>query len=1053
MLNSILKWSIARRWFVVVGAIIVALWGLFVIREMPLDVIPSFAPPQVQVQTEAPGFAPDEVESLITLPMESALNGTPGLEAIRSSSAVGLSVVNLIFAENTDIYQARQLVTERLQQVQSELPEGISPPEMTPTTSPIGDILKYALTAETTPLMEVTRLADWQIKNRLLGISGVSQVVVFGGEERQYQILVDPAKLQQFNVSLEQVTEATSGSNVNAPGGFLISPDRELIVRQQGRATSIADLERAVIAERGGTPVRLRDVAEVKIGKAVKRGDGALGGKPAVILMIRKQPTGDTVEITETVEAVMQEIEQTLPEDVKLTRTFRQADFIEASVKNVQVALRDGIIIVGVILILFLMNWRTIIITLSAMPLALILGLMFLKYQGGGINTMTLGGLVVAIGSVVDDAIVDMENSYRRLRENQRAGNPIAPLRVVFNSSVQVRVSVLFSTVIIAVIFAPVFALSGVEGKIFTPMAVTYLLAIGASTLVAVTLTPALCALLLANSKLPDDETWIARQFKRVYRPLLGWSISKPKIVLMSAVAGLVASVIIVSGLGKVFLPEFQEQSQVVAMNLYPGVSLDTTRRAAFALSEELKDNPDFETIQLRAGRATGDIEVNGVDFAEIDIQVTEEAANNLQESMEKLRTSFDKIPGIVPSVGGFIAHRIDEVISGVRSGIAVKIYGPELEELRSLGQQIQSVMGAVPGVVDLQLEPQVPIKQLQIKVDREAASRYGLSVGAVGQTIETALNGRVVSQVLEQQQLFDLVVWLQPEARRNLENVRNLFINTPNYGQIPLSQVAKIDYGTGPNTINRENVSRRLIVSANVSGRDLGSVIQDIRTQVQQEVEFPGGYFIEYGGQFEAQERATQRLLLFGTLALLAIAVLMYFAVKSIASTIAIMINLPLALVGGIISIALTGGDLSIASLVGFITLFGVAARNGLLLVETYNNKFAEGMRLKETIIEGSQERLNAILMTALTSALGMAPLVVGTGPGKEMLQPLAVVVLGGLFTSTALTLLVLPSLYSLFGKFLIPKSTKTNSSSPKTSQLILSEENGVAQTVNNRG
>ncbi|MGB7441531.1 MAG: efflux RND transporter permease subunit [Coleofasciculaceae cyanobacterium] len=1040
MLNSILKWSIARRWFVVIGAILIALWGVFVIRQMPLDVIPNFAPPQVQVQTEAPGLAPDEVESLITLPIESVLNGTPGLQSIRSASAVGLSVVDIVFEENTDIYQARQLITERLQQVQSKLPEGIGSPEMTPTTSPIGDILKYALTSETTPLMEVTRLANWQIRNRLLGISGVSQVVVFGGEERQYQILVDPAKLQQFNVSLEEVTEATSGSNVNAPGGFLISPDQELIVRQQGRVTSIADIERSVIAERGGTPVRLKDVAEIKIGKAVKRGDGALGGKPAVVLMIKKQPAGDTVEITEAVEAAMQEIEKTLPEDVKLTRTFRQADFIEASVKNVQVALRDGIIIVGVILILFLMNWRTIIITLSAMPLALILGLMFLKFQGGGINTMTLGGLVVAIGSVVDDAIVDMENSYRRLRENQRAGNPIAPLQVVFNSSVQVRVSVLFSTVIIAVIFAPVFALSGVEGKIFTPMAITYLLAIGASTLVAVTLTPALCALLLAHSKLPDDETWIAHFFKGVYRPILGWSIGKPKIVLLTSVAGLVASIIIVSGLGKVFLPEFQEQSQVVAVNLYPGVSLDTTRRAAFALSEELKDNPDFETIQLRAGRATGDIEVNGVDFAELDIQVTEEAAKNLDESMGNLRASFDKIPGIVPSVGGFIAHRIDEVLSGVRSGIAVKIYGPELEELRSLGQQIQSVMNAVPGVVDLQLEPQVPIKQIQIKVDREAASRYGLSVGAVGETIETALNGRVVSQVLEQQQLFDLVVWLQPEARRDLENVRNLFINTPNYGQIPLSQVAEIDYGTGPNTIKRENVSRRLIVSANVSDRDLGSVIQDIRSQVQQEVELPGGYFIEYGGQFEAQERATKRLLIFGVLALVAISVMMYFAVKSIASTIAIMINLPLALVGGIISIALTGGDLSIASLVGFITLFGVAARNGLLLVETYNIRLTEGMSLSKTIVEGSQERLNAILMTALTSALGMAPLAIGTGPGKEMLQPLAVVVLGGLFTSTALTLLVLPALYSQFGKFLIPKPTKTSSSLTETPQLITS-------------
>jgi Cu/Ag efflux pump CusA len=547
---------------------------------------------------------------------------------------------------------------------------------------------------------------------------------------------------------------------------------------------------------------------------------------------------------------------------------------------------------------------------------------------------------------------------------------------------------------------------------------------------------------LLANSNLPPDETWIARFFERFYRPILGLAIKNPKITLMSAFAALVASIIIVTGLGKVFLPEFQEQSQVVAMSLYPGVSLDTTRRAAVALSEELKDNPDFETIQLRAGRASGDIEVNGVNFAELDIQVKEEATKKLDETLETLRAAFEKIPGVVPSVGGFIAHRIDETLSGVRSGIAVKIYGPELEQLRSLGTQVQSVMSGVTGVTDLQLEPQVPIKQLQIEVDREAASRYGLSVGAIGETIETALNGREVSQVLEQQQLFPLVVWLQPEARRDIENIKNLFINTANFGQIPLSQVAKIDYGTGPNTINREDVSRRLIVSANTSGRDLGSVIQDIRSRVQKEVTLPTGYFIEYGGQFEAQERATQSLLLFSAIAFVAIAVMMYFAVKSVASTLAIMINLPLALVGGVISIALTGGVLSIASLVGFITLFGVAARNGLLLVENYNAKIAAGIPLKETIVEGSLERLNAILMTALTSALGMAPLAIGSGPGKEMLQPLALVVLGGLFTSTALTLLVLPALYSQFGRFFVSKKTKTNFSTPELEGIAIVKE-----------
>jgi len=1022
-MNSLLRLSIAQRWLVVIASILIMVWGIFVVMRMPLDVIPSFAPPQVQVQTEAPGLAPEEVESLVTLPIETAINGTPGVNSVRSASAVGLSVVNVVFDWSTDIYRARQLVTERVQQVQGKLPSGVNQPELTPISSPLGDVIRYAFTAETTDMMELKRIVNWQVRNRLLAIPGVSQVVFFGGDDRQYQVLVDPAKLQAFDVTLEQVEQAAGQSNANAPGGFVINPDQEILARGVGRITSVEDLQKSVIAQREGVPVRLGDVAEIKLGAELKRGDGMLSGKPAVIMTVRKQPLADTVKVTRDIEAAMEELKAGFPKDVQTKVTFLQAEFIEASVKNVEEALRDGAIIVAVIMILFLMNWRTVVISLSAMPLSLLMGLMLLNATGQGLNTMTLGGLVVAIGSVVDDAIVDMENIYRRLRENQLEGNPVPPLQVVFSASLEVRTSVLFSTIIIAVVFAPVFALSGVEGRIFTPMGITYLLSIFASTLVAVTLTPALCALLLVNTRLPDTETRVARFCKRIYRPLLEFALTNPKKVVMASFAAFLASLIVLGGLGRTFLPEFQERSLVVAMNLFPGISLQTTNRVGAAISNSLKDDPRFEIVAMRAGRASGDIETGGVNFAEFDIELSKEAAKNIEQSGEVIRENASRFPGVVLAVGGFISHRIDEVLSGVRSSIAVKIFGPDLEQLRSLGQQVQTAMSGVNGVVDLQLEPQVPIRQLQIKIDRDAASRYGLTVGNISGTIETALNGKAVSQILDQQQVFDLFVWLTPEARQDLDTVRNLLIDTPGNGKIPLVQVANVGYGTGPNTINRDNVSRRILVAANTSGRDIGSIIKDIRSRIQQDVKLPPGYFIEYGGQFEAEARATETLILFGSVAFIAIAVLMYFAVKTIGSTIMILINLPLALVGGVFSIALSGGVLSIAALVGFITLFGVAARNGLLLVDNYNQKLATGMPLKDVLVEGSQERLDAILMTALTSALGMLPLAIGGGAGKEMLQPLAVVVIGGLFTSTGLTLVVLPALYAWFGRFVIPK------------------------------
>lgn len=1037
MLNAILKWSIVQRWLVVIGAIIVTVLGSYNLTRMPLDVFPDFAPPQVEIQTEAPGLAPEEVESLISLPIESAVNGTPGVETVRSSSAVGISVVKVIFKWGTDVYQARQLVTERLQQARSKLPAGVETPQISPITSPIGTILMYAFSVEgegqpsgesatKTSLMEVRRFVDRDVTNRLLAVPGISQVIAYGGDVRQYQVLVDPTKLAAFNVSLQEVTEAAEQANVNAAGGFLITPDQEEIIRGVGRIESIEQLAQSVVTARDGKPVLLQNVASVQIGAALQRGDGSANGQRAVVVVINKQPLADTPTVTRAVERAMEEVKAGLPKDVRVLETFRQESFIESAIENVRDSLRDGIIIVSVILLLFLMNWRTAVITLSAIPLSILIGMLILSWFGQGINTMTLGGLAVAIGSVVDDSIVDMENAYRGLRKNQVSEHPKHPFQIVYDTSVEVRVSVIFSTVIIAVVFAPIFTLTGVEGRIFAPMGVAYLVSILASTLVAMTLSPALCAILLANRRLPSDETWVTAGSQRLYRPLLAAAIARPKLILLVASAALVASLVILPTLGREFLPEFQERSLVNAMLLYPGSSLEATNQSGLAMQDALKNDTRFQTVQLRAGRAPGDADAGGVNLGHLDVELSDAGIQDRKGSIEKLRQEFNKLPGVAPNIGGFISHRMDEVLSGVRSAIAVKIFGPDLAELRAIGQEAEAAMRNIPGLVDLQLEPQVPIRQIQIQFDRANAARYGLTVGQIAKIIETALNGQVVSQVLQNQQLFDLLVWLQPEARTNLDTIRNLLVDTPTGQKIPLAQVAQIEYGTGPNTINRENVSRLIVVSANVSGRDLRSAINEIESSIRQNVTLPSGYFIQYGGQFESEERATQSLLLYSGLALIVIAVLMYFAVKSVPAMLMIMVNLPLALVGGIFSIALGGGVISVASLVGFITLFGVATRNGLLLVDNYNTKFARGMPLQQVITDGSMERLVAILMTALTSALGMVPLVIGSGAGKEILQPLAVVVLGGLFTSTALTLLVLPALYAQFGKFLVPKKSE---------------------------
>jgi cation efflux system protein involved in nickel and cobalt tolerance len=1005
------------------SAIVITIAIFRTIIQMPLDVFPAFAPPQVEIQTEAPGLAPEEVESLVTLPIESAINGAPGISAVRSASAASISSVRVVFNWGTDIYQARQLVTERLQSARSKLPQGIEVPQLAPISSPIGTVLTYAFTATNTSLMDVRRIVDWQVTNRLLAVPGVTQIIVFGGDVRQYQVLVDPAKLIAFNVSLENVSAAVAAANVSAPGGYLITPDREQLIRGIGRIEDIEDLRQSVIVARNGTPIKITDVAEVTIGAGVKRGDASVNGQKAVVIIVNKQPQADTPTVTKAVEAAIKELQVGLPTDVKITPTFRQETYIDSSIENIREALVEGSIIVALILIPFLMNWRNLAVCLTALPLSLLIGILALNWMGQGLNTMTLGGLAVAIGSAVDDAIVDAENVYRCLRENKHSPHPRPVLDVVFDGCQEVRDSVFGATVITVVVFAPIFALTGVEGSIFVPMGLGYLSAVLASSVVALTVTPALCAILLPHGSLPDREPWVARFFKGIYHWCLVFALRRSKIVIGFAVASLVMAMVLVPSFGRIFLPEFQEQSLVNTLLLYPGSSLAATNSAASVVESKLKGNPNIQSVQMRSGRAAGDADAAGVNLTHLDVELTEKGMEDRPATIAMLRKAFDGIPGAAPNVGGFISHRMDEVLSGVRSAIAVKIFGPDLAQLRSIGQQVNTVMQSVPGIVDLQLEPQIPVEQVQIKFDRAAASRYGLTMKHLAEVVETALNGRVVSQVLEQQQTFDLVVWMGASARQNLDNIRNLSIDTPNGSKIPLSQVATIGTGTGPNTINRENVSRLIVVAANAQGRDLRSVVNDIQAQVQQQVKIPAGYYLQYAGQFEAEERASQNILLFSAISAVVITVITYFSVGSIASTVMIIINLPLALVGGVVAVALTGSTISIASLVGFVTLFGVATRNGLLLVDNYNTKFAAGMPVQDILIQGSMERLNAILMTAFTSALGLAPLVFQGGSGKEILQPLSIVVLGGLFTSTALTLLILPALYARFGKYLFPK------------------------------
>ena len=846
LLNAILRASIARRWLVVVGSLLISVWGVLNLVQMPLDVFPPFAPPQVEIQTAAPGLAPEQVERQISAPIEAAVNGLPGVEVVRSASKPGLSMVQVVFRDAAQLQNARQLVSERLQQLRTQLPASADSPDISPPLSPLGTVLQYAFTlpdsASADEQLRLRSLVQTTYKNALLAIPGVAQVTIYGGDLPQTQVQLNLAALQQRNLALADVVQATRDSLFNGRGGVQVAGGQERLILPPSFSTASADLERAPVRSATGEISSLGEVAEIRSGSALRRGEATFNAKPAVVLMINKQPDVDTPRLTRAVEQRVEQLNASLPEGVQVHQTFRQAQFIDIAIRNVSESLLLGVVIVAAVLVLFLMNWRTAVITLSAIPLSLLVGLLLMRWLGLQLNTMTLGGLVVAIGSVVDDAIVDMENCYRGLRSNRQLPLPLDPLEVVFRTSVEVRQPVLFSTLIIVVVFAPIFTLTGVEGRIFMPMGIAYVLSIVASTLVALTLSPALCALLLSRAPLPAESSWIERTAARLYTPILNLALATPRRVLALALATVVAAVLIFPGLGRVFLPEFREQSLVNSMVLYPGVSLEMTSRAGTVLSGRLQSSDDVDWIQVRSGRAPGDADGAGVNIAHVDLELSDQAMADRSAAITRIREAFLALPGVAPNIGGFISHRMDEVLSGVRSAIAIKISGPDLNELRRLGEQVRDVVADVPGVVDLQLEPLLPVPQIQLTLNRDRALQDGVSFASLAEAIDVGLHGARISPAEAASGRDPLVVTLPPAQRSDLVALRSLPIRTASGELKPLGDFVLVSTTRGPNEINREDVARRIVVSANVSGRPLGPVVNDIRSQVAKDVLLPVG-------------------------------------------------------------------------------------------------------------------------------------------------------------------------------------------------------------------
>lgn len=1034
-MNRLIRWSIDNRLLVVAASVLLLVIGIRTVRDMPVDVFPDLTAPTVTVLTEAHGLAPEEVESLVTFPIETSVNGATGVRRVRSASGVGISIVWIEFDWGTDIFTARQVVGEKLQLVAPQLPPDIPPPTLAPISSVMGEILFLSvgwekearareLSGTQAQMMEARGIADWVVRKRLLSVPGVSQVVPIGGGVKQYQVLLRPEAMQALGVAFEEVAAALRTTNQNASGGFFVERGQEYLLRAVGRAQDVSDLANTVVTLRNGVPITVAQVADVRVGPKIKRGEGSANGEPAVILAILKQPDANTLALTQRLDAVLDEIQPTLPKGMVIGRDiFRQSDFISVAVRNVSVALRDGAILVAIILLVFLVNVRATVISLTAIPLALVASVLVLKAFGVSLNTMSIGGLTIAIGALVDDAIIDVENVFRRLREN--AHLPEAerrpPLEVIYRASIEVRKSIFFATLIIILVFVPLFFLSGLEGRMLAPLGLAYIAALAASLLVALTVTPALCAYLLPRARsLGADEGAVMRWIKARYAPSLTWALGRPKAVLAGAGLALVAALAVTPFLGRSFLPEFNEGTLTISLVTLPGTSLEESDKLGRRVEQVLLSFPEVASTARRTGRAELDEHAQDVSAAELDVRLDLSRGKRGKERLlEDLRKALAQVPGAVITIGQPLSHRIDHMLSGTRANIALKVYGDDLETLRGLADRVKDVAESVPGAVDVAVEQQVDIPELEIQVDRDAIARYGLTTGEVTEAVERSFAGQTVGSILEGQRAIDVVVRLDDAMRADLDAIGSTPIDTPLGHPIPLKMLATLSREAGPNAITREGVQRKMVVQANVAGRDLSGVVEDLRERITAEVKLPEGYHVDYGGQFESAEEASRTIAVLSVGVIAGIFLLLIVAFGSVRNAALTLINLPLALIGGVAAVSLTSGVVSVAALVGFITLFGIATRNGILMVSHFEYLLDEGKSLADAVFQGSMERLAPILMTALSAGLALVPLVIaGSEAGNEIQAPMGVVILGGLLSSTFLNMLVVPVLFRMLGR-----------------------------------
>ncbi len=1023
MLNKIISYSLHNRLLVLVCAMLLLVGGVYTAYHTDVDVFPDLNAPTVVIMTEAHGMAPEEVERLVTFPVETAVNGAMNVRRVRSSSTTGFSVVWVEFDWGTDIYKARQIVSEKLAIVGEELPQNIGKPTLGPQSSILGEILIIGMTSDTTSLLDMRTMADWTIRPRLLSTGGVAQVAVLGGDIKEYQILLDPARMKHYGIGLDQVLSVCRQMNQNANGGVLYEYDNEYIIRGVLSTNKAEEIAKGVVAMTpDNIPVLLENIATVKIGgKSPKLGLASEKGKPAVLITVTKQPNTSTIDLTEKLDRIVADLQKNMPADVHIsTDIFRQSRFIESSINNVKNSLFEGSFFVIVVLFLFLMNIRTTVISLIALPLSLLVSILSLHYMGLTINTMSLGGMAIAIGSLVDDAIVDVENVYKRLRENRLlpAGEQRSTLEVVYDASREVRMPILNSTLIIVVSFVPLFFLTGMEGRMLIPLGIAFIVALFASTVVALTLTPVLCSYMLdRKGEKPTQDAWIARKLRVLYKVALTYAVEHKKAVLGSTFAVFLVALGLFFTLGRSFLPGFNEGSFTINVSTLPGISLEESDKIGQRAEELLMQVPEIQTVARKTGRAELDEHALGVNVSEIEAPF--ELKKRLREEvMDDVREKLSTIKGANIEIGQPISHRIDAMLSGTEANIAIKLFGTDLNQLFLIGNQIKDAVNGVPGLVDLKVEQQIERPQLTITPKREILAKYGIPLPEFQEYINVMLGGEVVSQVYDDGKTFDLTVKTSDESRATMDDIRNLMIDAQGE-KIPFSYVADIRSAAGPNTINRENVQRKIVVSGNVSGRDLRGVVNDIQKSVNEKIQLPEGYHVEYGGQFESEQAASRTLLLTSFMSLLVIFLLIYNEFKDVRESGVVMLNLPLALIGGVFILCLTSGEISIPAIIGFISLFGIATRNGMLLISHYTQLRSEGKPLGEAVIQGSLDRLNPILMTALSSALALIPLAInGDLPGNEIQSPMATVILGGLLSSTFLNGFIIPIIYLIMNK-----------------------------------